>query len=134
MNAALELAIRDWLLADPDLADITILTGQSAETIPGDQPVIVVGLDSNTVLVANVSKAIVSLVLATPCELEGGLDAHQSISARLHSLAVPPNDLADYFPATLRLAGSVLTSINNSISEGRWLCTLQISLGLVAEI
>ena len=134
MNAALESAIRDWLLADPDLADITILTGQSAEIIPGDQPVIVVGLDSNTVLVANVSKAIVSLVLATPCELEGGLDAHQALTARLHSLAVPPNDLADYFPATLRLAGSVLTSINNSISEGRWLCTLQISLGLVAQI
>ena len=134
MNAAIELAIRDWLLADPDLADLTILTGQSAETIPGDQPVIVVGLDSNAVLVANISKATVSLVLATPCELEGGLDAHQALTGRLHSLAVPPNDLADYFPATLRLAGSVLTSINNSISDGRWICTLQISLGLVAEI
>ena len=42
MNSALELAIRDWLLTDPDLADIVILTGQSAETIPADQTVVFV--------------------------------------------------------------------------------------------
>ena len=50
MNAALELAIRDWLLADTDLADITILTGQSAEMIPGDQTVVFVSCENTDTL------------------------------------------------------------------------------------
>jgi len=38
MNAALELGIRDLLIADHDLADNTILSGRSPGIIPGAQP------------------------------------------------------------------------------------------------
>jgi len=131
MNAALELAIRDWLLADPDLADIVILTGQSAEIIPGDQPVVFVSCENTDTLALKHYKVRAQLSVSTPSIMENGLDAHQAISASVKSSLFFMSGLVPFFPPSLILAGADLNSFSDSIGSERWTTTADLSLAVI---
>jgi len=131
MNAALESAIRDWLLADPDLADIVILTGQSAETIPGDQPVVFVSCENTDTLALRHYKVRAQLIVSTPSIMENGLDAHQAISASVKSSLLSIAGLVAYLPSGLILAGADLNSFGDSIGSERFTTTADLSLAVI---
>jgi hypothetical protein len=131
MNAALELAIRDWLLADPDLADITILTGQSAETIPGDQTVVFVSCENTDTLALKHYKVRAQLIVSTPAVIEDSLAAHQGISGSVKSSLLSIAGLVAYLPSGLILAGADLNSFSDSIGSERFTTTADLSLAVI---
>jgi hypothetical protein len=131
MNAALELAIRDWLLADPDLADITILTGQSPEIIPGDQPVIFVSCENTDTLALKHYKVRAQLIVSTPAVIEDSLSAHQGISGAVKASLLSIAGLVAYLPSGLILAGADLNSFGDSIGSERFTTTADLSLAVI---
>ena len=131
MNSALELAIRDWLLADPDLADIVILTGQSAEIIPGDQPVVFVSCENTDTLALKHYKVRAQLIVSTPAVIEDSLAAHQGISGAVKASLLSIAGLVAYLPSGLILAGADLNSFSDSIGSERWTTTADLSLAVI---
>jgi hypothetical protein len=131
MNAALESAIRDWLLADPDLADIVILAGQSAETIPGDQPVVFVSCENTDTLALRHYKVRAQLIVSTPAVIEDSLAAHQVISGAVKSSLLTIAGLVAYLPSGLILAGADLNSFSDSIGSERFTTTADLSLAVI---
>jgi hypothetical protein len=131
MNAALESAIRDWLLADPDLADLTILTGQSPEIIPGDQPVVFVSCENTDTLALRHYKVRAQLIVSTPAVIEDSLAAHQGISGAVKASLLSIAGLVAYLPSGLILAGADLNSFGDSIGSERWTTTADLSLAVI---
>ncbi len=131
MNAALELAIRDWLLADPDLADLTILTGQSAETIPGDQTVVFVSCENTDTLALKHYKVRAQLIVSTPALIEDSLFAHQGISGAVKASLLTISGLVSFLPSGLILAGADLNSFGDSIGSERWTTAADLSLAVI---
>ena len=131
MNSALELAIRDWLLTDPDLADIVILTGQSAETIPGDQTVVFVSCENTDTLALKHYKVRAQLIVSTPAVIEDSLTAHQGISGAVKASLLSIAGLVSFLPSSLILAGADLNSFSDSIGSERWTTTADLSLAVI---
>lgn len=131
MNSALELAIRDWLLTDPDLADIVILTGQSAETIPADQTVVFVSCENTDTLALKHYKVRAQLIVSTPAVIEDSLTAHQGISGAVKASLLSIAGLVSFLPSSLILAGADLNAFSDSIGSERWTTTADLSLAVI---
>jgi hypothetical protein len=131
MNAALESALRDWLLADPDLADLTILTGQSPEIIPGDQTVVFVSCENTDTLALRHYKVRAQLIVSTPAVIEDSLAAHQGISGAVKASLLSIAGLVAYLPSGLILAGADLNSFGDSIGSERFTTTADLSLAVI---
>jgi hypothetical protein len=134
MNLEVETSLAAWLRSQPAFDGIPVHTGQSSDPIPNDQPVLIVGVDSSEVIAAQLYKLSVSIVAATPCIVEGALEAHSGISANLRTAILAADQLAASFPASITLAGAVLASISETRESDRWLTTASLTLGLIAPI
>lgn len=130
MNASIESSLRDWLLSTTAFADSSIHTGQSAETIPGDQPVIFCACETVEPVALGLYKVTAQIVISTPCVIEESLPTHQALSDALKAEILDPSALVDFLPPSLHLAGAVLNSFTQSTANDRWLTTSEIVLGL----
>lgn len=130
MNIPVETSLAAWLRALDAFDGIPVHTGQSADTIPQDQPVLLAGCESTEAVARGYYKATASIVLATPAVIEGALETHAALADSLRSSLLSASSLAAAFPADLTLAGADLLSVEDTQSDGRWLTTASLSLGL----
>lgn len=133
MNIEIETSLAAWLRSQPAFDGIPVHTGQSADPIPNDQPVLIVGVDSTELVVLRLYKASASIVLATPCVLEAALETHTALAASLRDCLLAGDSLAASFEPPLTLAGADLASVNEAQQEGRWLTTAALRLGLISS-
>jgi hypothetical protein len=129
MNAAIETSLREWLLSTAPFADSSIHTGQSAETIPGDAPVVFCACETVEPVALGLYKVTAQIVISTPCVIEESLPTHQALSDALKAEILDPS-IVDFLPASLHLAGAVLNSFTQSTANERWLTSSEIVLGL----
>lgn len=132
MNLEVESSLAAWLRAQPAFDGVPVHTGQSADTIPNDVPVLLVGVESTELVALSLYKVSASIVLASPSLVADALEAHTALADSLRSALLAPTDIADAFPASLTLAGADLRTWAESQQDGRWLTTATLSLGLVA--
>lgn len=132
MNLEVESSLAAWLRATPAFDGLAVHTGQSSDPIPGDQPVLIVGVENTELIAAGFYSVTASIVLATPCILEGSLDNHSALSAALRDSLLAADNLATSFPDSLQLAGADLRTITETQQNDRWLTTAALTLGLVA--
>ena len=130
MNIPVETSLAAWLRSLPAFDGLPVHTGQSAETIPQDQSVLLAGCESTEAVARGFYKATASIVLVTPAVLEGSLEAHSALAESLRSSLLAASDLADAFAPALTLAGADLRSVDDTQSDGRWLTTAALTLGL----
>jgi len=130
MNAAIETSLREWLLSTPAFADSAIFTGQSAETIPGDAPVVFCACETVEPVAMGYFKFTAQLIISTPCVIEEALPTHLALSDALKAELYDIAPLVDFLPASLHLAGAVLNSFSQSTANERWLTSSEIVLGL----
>lgn len=132
MNIPVETSLAAWLRSQPAFDGIPVHTGQSAETIPADQSVLLAGCESTEAVARGFYKASASIVLVTPAVLEGSLEAHAALAESLRSSLLSATDLDDAFAPDLTLAGADLRSVDDTQSEGRWLTTAALTLAFTA--
>ncbi|MEN9469979.1 MAG: hypothetical protein RL630_1712 [Verrucomicrobiota bacterium] len=133
MNIPVESSLAAWLRATPAFDGIPVHTGQSAETIPQDQSVLLAGCESTEAVARGFYKATASIVLVTPAVLEGSLEAHTALAESLRSSLLAASDLADAFAPALTLAGADLRSVDDTQSDGRWVTTAALTLAFTAS-
>ena len=134
MNIPVETALAAWLRSQPAFDGIPVHTGQSADTIPQDQSVLLAGCESTEAVARGFYKAAASIVLVTPAVIEGSLEAHTALADSLRSSLLAATDLADAFVPDLTLAGADLRSVDDTQSDGRWVTTAALTLGLVESV
>jgi hypothetical protein len=130
VNIPVESSLAAWLRSQPAFDGIPVHTGQSADTIPQDQPVLLAGCESTEAIARGFYKATASIVLVTPSVIEGSLETHAALADSLRSSLLAATQLADAFAPSLTLAGADLRSVDDTQSDGRWLTTASLSLGL----
>ncbi len=133
MNIPVETSLAAWLRATPAFEGIPVHTGQSADTIPQDQSVLLAGCESTEAVARGFYKATASIVLVTPSVIEGSLEAHAALAESLRSSLLSAADLADAFAPALTLAGADLRSVDDSQSDGRWVTTAALTLAFTAS-
>lgn len=133
MNIPVETSLAAWLRAQPAFDGIPVHTGQSAETIPQDQSVLLAGCESTEAVARGFYKATASIVLVTPAVLEGSLEAHTALAESLRASLLAATDLADAFAPALTLAGADLRSVDDSQSDGRWVTTAALSFAFTTS-
>jgi hypothetical protein len=133
VNIGVETSLAAWLRSQPAFDGIPVHTGQSADTIPQDQPVLLAGCESTEAVARGFYKATASIVLVTPAVLEGSLEAHSALAESLRSSLLAASDLADAFAPALTLAGADLRSVDDTQSDGRWLTTAALTLAFTAS-
>ena len=133
MNIPVESSLAAWLRSQVAFDGIPVHTGQSAETIPQDQSVLLAGCESTEAVARGFYKATASIVLVTPAVLEGSLEAHTALAESLRSSLLAATDLADAFAPALTLAGADLRSVDDSQSDGRWVTTAALTLAFTAS-
>jgi hypothetical protein len=133
VNIPVESSLAAWLRATPAFDGIPVHTGQSAETIPQDQSVLLAGCESTEAVARGFYKATASIVLVTPAVLEGSLEAHTALAESLRSSLLAASDLADAFAPALTLAGADLRSVDDTQSDGRWVTTAALTLAFTAS-
>lgn len=133
MNIEIESSLAAWLRAQPAFDAVPVHTGQSADPIANDQPVLIVGVDSTELVVRRLYKASATIVLATPAVVEAALENHAALSAALRDSLLTADQLAASFEPPLTLAGADLASVTESQQEGRWLTTAALRLGLISS-
>ena len=132
MNLEVESSLAAWLRAQPAFDGVPVHTGQSADTIPNDVPVLLVGVESTELVALSLYKVSASIVLASPSLVADALEAPPALADSLRAALLAPADIADAFPSGLTLAGADLRTWAESQQDGRWLTTATLSLGLVA--
>ena len=132
MNLEIETALAAWLRAQPAFDGVPVHTGQSADAIPNDVPVLLVGVESTELVALSLYKVSASIVLASPSLVDAALEAHTTLADSLRASLLAPADIEDAFPSDLKLAGADLRTWAESQQDGRWLTTATLSLGLVA--
>ena len=130
MNIGVETSLAAWLRALQAFDGIPVHTGQSADTIPQDQPVLLAGCESTEAVARGFYKATASIVLVTPAVIEGSLEAHTALAESLRSALLAASELADAFAPALTLAGADLRSVDDTQSDGRWVTTAALTIGL----
>jgi hypothetical protein len=130
VNIDIETSLAAWLRALPAFDGVPVHTGQSVDPIPADQPVLIVGVESVDPVAAGFHIARASIVLATSSVPEGGLEAHTALADSLSTSLLALDALAAAFPPHLVLAGADLRSLAATQSDGRWLTTADLSLGV----
>ena len=133
MNIPVETSLAAWLRSQPAFDGIPVHTGQSAETIPQDQSVLLAGCESTEAVARGFYKATASIVLVTPSVIEGSLEAHAALAESLRSSLLSAADLADAFAPALTLAGADLRSVDDSQSDGRWVTTAALSFAFTTS-
>jgi hypothetical protein len=133
VNIPVETALAAWLRSQPAFFGIPVHTGQSAETIPQDQSVLLAGCESTEAVARGFYKATASIVLVTPSVIEGSLEAHAALADSLRASLLAATDLADAFAPALTLAGADLRSVDDSQSDGRWVTTAALTLAFTAS-
>jgi hypothetical protein len=133
VNIPVETSLAAWLRSQPAFDGIPVHTGQSAETIPQDQSVLLAGCESTEAVARGFYKATASIVLVTPSVIEGSLEAHAALAESLRSSLLSAADLADAFAPALTLAGADLRSVDDSQSDGRWVTTAALTLAFTAS-
>jgi hypothetical protein len=132
MNLEVESSLAAWLRAQPAFDGVPVHTGQSADTIPNDTPVLLVGVESTELVALSLYKVSASIVLASPSLVADALEAHTALADSLRVALLAPTDIEDAFPVGLTLAGADLRTWAESQQDGRWITTATLSLGLVA--
>jgi hypothetical protein len=133
VNIPVESSLAAWLRSQPAFDGIPCHTGQSADTIPQDQSVLLAGCESTEAVARGFYKATASIVLVTPSVIEGSLEAHAALAESLRSSLLSAADLADAFEPDLTLAGADLRSVDDSQSDGRWVTTAALTLAFTAS-
>ncbi len=133
MNIGVETSLAAWLRSQPAFDGIPVHTGQSADTIPQDQSVLLAGCESTEAVARGFYKATASIVLVTPSVIEGSLEAHAALADSLRSSLLSAADLADAFEPDLTLAGADLRSVDDSQSDGRWVTTAALSFAFTTS-
>lgn len=133
MNLPVETSLAAWLRSQPAFDGIPVHTGQSAETIPQDQSVLLAGCESTEAVARGFYKATASIVLVTPSVIEGSLEAHAALAESLRSSLLSATDLSDAFAPALTLAGADLRSVDDTQSDGRWVTTAALTLAFTAS-
>ncbi len=133
MNIPVETSLAAWLRSQPAFDGIPVHTGQSADTIPQDQPVLLAGCESTEAVARGFYKATASIVLVTPSVIEGSLEAHAALAESLRSSLLSAADLADAFEPDLTLAGADLRSVDDTQSDGRWVTTAALSFAFTTS-
>lgn len=127
MNIPVETSLAAWLRSLDAFDGIPVHTGQSADTIPQDQPVLFAACENVEIIGGTLSRATASIVLATPSHLE--IDQHQQLTSALRTALRNLPSLATQFEG-IAFAGAVLTGLTESQSDSRWICTATLVLGL----
>jgi len=130
VNLAVEQSLASWLQNLPAFDGIAIHTGQSNAEIPGDAPSIIAACESCEIVAGALYRATAAILLSTPSTLD--LDQHRQLTTALRTALKSLSGLSPFFTEAA-LAGVVLTSLTESQSSDRWLCTANLTLGL-AEI
>jgi hypothetical protein len=133
VNIPVESSLAAWLRSQPAFDGIPCHTGQSAETIPQDQSVLLAGCESTEAVARGFYKAAASIVLVTPAVLENSLEAHTALAESLRASLLSAADLADAFAPALTLAGADLRSVDESQSDGRWVTTAALSFAFTTS-
>jgi hypothetical protein len=133
VNLPVETSLAAWLRSQPAFDGIPVHTGQSAETIPQDQSVLLAGCESTEAVARGFYKATASIVLVTPSVIEGSLEAHAALAESLRSSLLSAADLADAFEPDLTLAGADLRSVDDTQSDGRWVTTAALTLAFTTS-
>jgi hypothetical protein len=133
VNLPVESSLAAWLRSQPAFDGIPVHTGQSADTIPQDQPVLLAGCESTEAVARGFYKATASIVLVTPSVIEGSLEAHAALAESLRSSLLSAADLADAFEPDLTLAGADLRSVDDTQSDGRWVTTAALSFAFTTS-
>jgi hypothetical protein len=133
VNIPVETSLAAWLRSQPAFDGIPVHTGQSAETIPQDQSVLLAGCESTEAVARGFYKATASIVLVTPSVIEGSLEAHAALAESLRSSLLSAANLAAAFAPALTLAGADLRSVDDSQSDGRWVTTAALTLAFTAS-
>jgi hypothetical protein len=133
VNIPVESSLAAWIRSQPAFDGIPCHTGQSAETIPQDQSVLLAGCESTEAVARGFYKATASIVLVTPAVLEGSLEAHTALAESLRSSLLAATDLAAAFAPALTLAGADLRSVDDSQSDGRWVTTAALSFAFTTS-
>jgi len=133
VNIPVESSLAAWLRATPAFDGIPVHTGQSADTIPQDQPVLLAGCESTEAVARGFYKATASIVLVTPSVIEGSLETHAALADSLRSSLLAATQLADAFAPALTLAGADLRSVDDTQSDGRWVTTAALTLAFTSS-
>jgi hypothetical protein len=133
VNIPVETSLAAWLRALPAFDGIPVHTGQSADTIPQDQPVLLAGCESTEAVARGFYKATASIVLVTPAVIEGSLETHAALADSLRSSLLAATQLADAFAPALTLAGADLRSVDDTQSDGRWVTTAALTLAFTSS-
>jgi hypothetical protein len=133
VNIGVETSLAAWLRATPAFDGIPVHTGQSADTIPQDQSVLLAGCESTEAVARGFYKATASIVLVTPSVIEGSLEAHTALADSLRASLLAASDLADAFAPSLTLAGADLRSVDDTQSDGRWVTTAALTLAFTSS-
>jgi hypothetical protein len=133
VNIGVETSLAAWLRSQPAFDGIPVHTGQSADTIPQDQSVLLAGCESTEAVARGFYKATASIVLVTPSVIEGSLEAHAALAESLRSSLLSAADLAAAFEPDLTLAGADLRSVDDTQSDGRWVTTAALTLAFTAS-
>jgi hypothetical protein len=128
MNLEIETALSSWLRSLPEFDGIAIHTGQSSDEIPGDGPSVIAACEQAEPVVMGLYRATVRIVFSTPAMLD--LDLHRQSAAALKTAILSPDDLPEFFPENIHLAGAVLTSMSESVASDRWITSAELVLGL----
>jgi hypothetical protein len=132
VNIPVETSLAAWLRSQPAFDGIPVHTGQSADTIPQDQPVLLAGCESTEAVARGFYKATASIVLVTPSVIEGSLEAHTALADSLRASLLSAAELADAFAPDLTLAGADLRTMDDTQSDGRWVTTAALTLAFTS--
>jgi hypothetical protein len=132
VNIPVETSLAAWLRSQPAFDGIPVHTGQSADTIPQDQPVLLAGCESTEAVARGFYKATASIVLVTPAVIEGSLETHAALADSLRSALLAATELADAFAPALTLAGADLRSVDDTQSDGRWVTTAALTIAFTS--
>ena len=132
MNIPVETSLAAWLRSQPAFDGIPVHTGQSADTIPQDQPVLLAGCESTEAVARGFYKATASIVLVTPAVIEGSLEAHTALADSLRASLLSAAELAAAFAPDLTLAGADLRTMDDTQSDGRWVTTAALTLAFTS--
>jgi len=133
VNIPVETSLAAWLRALPAFDGIPVHTGQSADTIPQDQPVLLAGCESTEAVARGFYKATASIVLVTPSVIEGSIEAHAALADSLRASLLAATELANAFAPALTLAGADLRSVDDTQSDGRWVTTAALTLAFTSS-
>lgn len=128
MNIEIETALAAWLRSLPEFDGIAIHTGQSSDVIPGDAPSVIAACEQAAPVVMGLYRATVHIVFSTPAVLD--LDLHRQAAISLKTAILSPDDMPDFFPQNIHLAGAVLTNMSESVASDRWITSAELVLGL----